>query len=459
MNPLFDADLERDLVCMTFAMLETGDARAHQALLNLPPAALMDSTCRDLWTGMRALYRRGELPDATTLKAELGNTGKLRNETDWMVRYLDKLSSGSTIGNPVFCAGEVLALFQRREASKLLGRVQAQVQDRTEDHLAALADLSQAAINLTAGDLDEETPAGEEILGMIERGERFALDQATGKLLYFGIEALDEHIPGSAQNLCIIAARPGKGKTALLVQSLCATAKAGIPSLFVSLELPKVEALARITSHFTNVKSGSLWAGTYGSGTEGAMRLHRDSANQITVWAAPSQTPWIRIEAKIRGAVIRKGVKVVAIDYFGLIGRPEAGKNSNPYYEAAKLSGQIRALAQSLNICILLLCQLNREGAEGEPGMEDLRETGQLEQDAQTILALWTAKPKGSDRDVAERMQGVIKASAVESPMLKVLKNRNGRAGEKWAVDFDGATNRFEVLCAPVGSGQKAGTR
>ena len=148
--------------------------------------------------------------------------------------------------------------------------------------------------------------------------------------------------------------------------------------------------------------------------------------------------------AKIRGAVLRHGVKMVAIDYFGLIGRPDPGKGSSPYYEAAKLSGQIRALAQTLGVCIVLLCQVNRDGAEGEPGMEDLRETGQLEQDAQTILALYGAKPKNGEITPAPWERSNVPTKEPEdATWIKVLKNRNGKAGFKFQVHFDGSINHF----------------
>lgn len=73
--------------------------------------------------------------------------------------------------------------------------------------------------------------------------------------------------------------------------------------------------------------------------------------------------------------------------------------------------------------------------------MEDLRETGQLEQDAQTIIALWDYKPSSrKDQDVFSKP-----VAQEPVPFLKVLKNRNGKSGITLPLNFDGATNRIET--------------
>lgn len=444
MRSLMDPTSELELVSITRAGLEYGSAGAHESLLCCPVVAMVDKRARNIWEAMQAIYRRGDLPELFEIKAQLRTMGKIETDQDWYDRYMGILTEGPAIGNPLAIARQVVELWQRREAVKVLSRAASDAGDLMKDHTQVLQAVSCDSLGILTHEQEDFAHAGEEIISIMDKGERFALDQASAKLLHFGIDSLDEDIPGSAQNLVIVAARPGRGKTALLVQALCASAKEGVSSLFVSLELPKVEALARIASRLTDVRSGVYWAGKYGEDSKASMRFQKEVADRIIVYAAPSQTSWSRVEAKIRGAVLRKGVRVVGIDYFGLIGRPDPSRGSSPYYEAARLSGQIRALAQNLNICILLLCQLNREGADGEPGMEDLRETGQLEQDAQTIVALWAQKPGGKrDQDVF----GTPSREPVEQQTcLKVLKNRNGRAGVTLPLKFDGATNRIEQL-------------
>lgn len=432
--------------------LTFGEASAHRAISEVPVAVITDRLNANYYQAVRRIYKRGELPEMDLVRLELQSMGVIEDERGW-VPYLVKFSEASPSASPDGLGRKLLELAQRRKAYRVFGKASEDVLDSMQDHGDIIQQAAQQALEIMAGGGDEPTPAGDDILELMDRNERFTEDQHSSKLAWFGIPDLDKDVRASAGELIIIAARPGKGKTALLVQTLSSTVLdreisdeetgqveplTGHNCLFVSLELPKREVHARIASWFTRHRSGKFWAGHYGESERAVVLQNRLAMNRLFVWAAPSRTPWSRIEAKIRGAVIRKGVRVVAIDYFGLIGRPELQKGSTPYYQASELSGQIRSLAQQLGICIVLLCQLNREGAEGEPGMEDLRETGSLEQDAQGILALYTTTGK------VEPMWKGVQKEPKTTTFLKVLKNRNGRSGSRLELEFEGSTNHFD---------------
>lgn len=463
---LINAQAEIDFVYSTMEALQLGHAEGHQALALIPTAAVFTPLCRNWYQAVGRLAERGIAPEFELIRGELETMGVVKSDTDYF-SFLKLFGDGRYLGSPIPTGQRLLELYQRRQAVKLFGTAAEKAADLMLDHGEVIFGTSKDALDIMAGAEADMTPAGESILDRMERGERFAVDPDAEKLAWFGMDLLDQEIQATSGNLVIIAARPGCGKTALALQSLASTAQAktvpetdeygtplgtrqmpGVFGLFVSLELPKVEAEARLASWFTLRKSGSFWAGKYSNAD--VQKVHENVAalNRVLIWAAPSRTPWSRIESKIRGAVLKFGVKVVAIDYFGLIGRPDPARGSSPSYEAAKLSGQIRALAQSLGICIVLLCQINREGAEGEPGMEDLRDTGQLEQDAQTILALYKGKPKGGAIEPPP-WETVAQPASAEAPQettwVKVLKNRNGRAGHKYQLHFDGSINRFSI--------------
>ena len=456
LEQLIDNEAELNFVRGVQDGLTFGDASAHRAICEVPVAAITDRMTANYYQAIRKIYKRGELPEMDLVKLELQAMGIITEPNDW-IPYLVKFSEASPSASPDGLGRKILELSQRRRAWRVFGKASEDVIDPMQDQGEVIQQAAQDVLQIMTGGGDDPTPAGEDIWAMMDRGERFTDDQHSSKLAWFGIPELDADIRGGSGELVIIAARPGKGKTALLVQTLSQTVMdrtvqdpdtgyreelEGHNCLFVSLELPKKEVHARIASWFTKHRSGKFWAGRYGEAEKSVITQNKVAMNRLWVWAAPSRTPWSRIEAKIRGAVIRRGVRIVAIDYFGLIGRPEPQKGSNPYYQAGELSGQIRSLAQQLGVCIVLLCQLNREGAEGEPGMEDLRETGSLEQDAQGILALYTEvgatvpKWKGNGADPTHKT------------LLKVLKNRNGRCGAKLELEFDGSINHFDVTRA-----------
>ena len=460
LNHLIDPTSEVNFVSGIQDCLTYGEAAGHRAILEVEPEALVDKEARVWFQAIRRIYGRGCLPEFDTIIAELEAMGVIKDRVRDSIPFLKKFSEANGSFQPDVVGRRINDLAQRRTAWKVFGRASEQVIDPMLDHAEIIQKAAYDALEIMSGGGDEPSPAGDDIVGAMEAKNRFAVDQDSAKLGWFGIPSLDQDVRASAGEFVIIAARPGKGKTALVIQSLCETVSdresidfetgevkaEGHPCLFVSLELPKEECHARIASWFTLHRSGAYWAGKYGENEERIIKEKRQTLNRLFVWATPSRTPWSRIEAKIRGAVIRKKVRIVAIDYFGLIGRPEPKKGSSPAYEAGELSGKIRALAQQLKICIILLCQLNREGAEGEPGMEDLRETGQLEQDAQTILALYGGKASGGSSEADAEWVKRFKASAKHSDgatWVKILKNRNGPTGVKFEAIFDGSINHF----------------
>ena len=433
--------------------LTFGEASAHRAIAEVPVSAITDRMNANYYHAIRRIYKRGELPEMDLIRLELQAMGSISGANQDWIPYLAKFSEASPSASPDGLGRKLIELAQRRGAWRVFGKASEDVLDPMLDHAEIIQKSASEVLQIISGGGDDPSPAGDDILELMDGKLRFAEDQNSSKLGWFGLPDLDQDVRASSGELVIIAARPGKGKTALLVQTLSETVMdrevidpettyierlEGHNCLFVSLELPKKEAHARIASWFTGHRSGMFWAGRYKDEQKAIILEHRAAMNRLFVWAAPSRTPWSRIEAKIRGAVIRKGIRVVAIDYFGLIGRPDIQKGSNPYYQASELSGMIRSLAQQLEVCIILLCQLNREGAEGEPGMEDLRETGSLEQDAQTILALYAEVGSASPH----WQPGTPKPES-QKVFLKVLKNRNGRCGAKLELDFAGAVNRF----------------
>jgi replicative DNA helicase len=122
----------------------------------------------------------------------------------------------------------------------------------------------------------------------------------------------------------------------------------------------------------------------------------------------------------------------VWIDHVLLIAKPSMGRNANDAASWSVLSRGIKRLAQELRICIINLIQLNRQGAEGEPRLQDLKESGAWEEDANAVWMLWPKESMAQDT-MAER-KGV---------WVKAAKNRSGPSGWKRELQFHGATNRF----------------
>ena len=258
------------------------------------------------------------------------------------------------------------------------------------------------------------------LAGIMERGQRDA--ELVG--VETGFKPLDELTGGwQRSDLVIIAARPSVGKTAFALQSSIAAARAGHPALFVSLEMNGTQLADRAVSHLTGVNAMAIrdprnmededWPRlTAVNRITDDLPMRIDESASATVDA---------IAARARQVDAEQRLSLIVIDYLTYIQPP---KSENTTEAIQVITRHLKALAKQLNVTVVLLSQLNRDG-DGEPELKHLRGSGAIEQDADVVLFLH--RPNASDH-------GLVKA--------KVAKQRNGPLGEFY-LRADMANMRF----------------
>jgi len=188
--------------------------------------------------------------------------------------------------------------------------------------------------------------------------------------------------------LVILAGRPGIGKTALacaILDRLC-LGVSPLPAFFLSLEQVAREIAERLLAIHTGrtlyqVQTEALPL----SGVEalGRSTLHLSDAGAPTLGT---------VLAQIRAARALHGVRLVVLDH---IGKVVGGRKETRSLEVGDVARGLKAIAKDLRISVLVLCQLNR-AVEGRnvprPQLSDLRESGEIEQEADAVLFLWTAE-------------------------------------------------------------------
>lgn len=419
-----------------------GRAEAHQALNLVPSDAFAGWLHKDIWEAVGSLIRSGSPPDIPSIERQLHNSGKLTNHDSW-TRYESVLLDGHGWEDELNLANSVLSLYQRRELIKTYQKSIEEAGNLLSDHLAVAQNTMSTSLNIISGGIDEPERSGDSILGLVESKQRFVDNQDDpGKMLWFGVPSLDAEselggLRAGAGNVILIAGRPGNFKTTWAIQALCSTAMKGEDILFVSLELNNMEVKEREAAWFTEVKRGNFHYGTYNEFAVGRLKANRDTMNRIHIWA-PSKVTWSRLEAKIRGAAL-KGIKRIVIDHFGLIStdgiKMPAGAKIDSYKRY--IAERMRELAKELQICILCLVQLNREIEKGKaPDMENLRETGALEEIAYSIIVLWAVESGVS----APSINGQQSDSNPTQFWFRVVKNRDGKSFRNKQVNPDGST-------------------
>lgn len=245
-----------------------------------------------------------------------------------------------------------------------------------------------------------------------------------------GIPCLDQRTGGLPNSrVIVIAGRPSTGKSALANQIAVHAASKGYPGLICSLEMSEIEVGLRAMAHRAQVNVSRL-----GHGGEQEHREVLERASELCSLQIFVDTDTYGLDAICAQIAAHKrlhGITWAIVDHIGLV---EVGGYSNRNDQLGVISRRLKKLAKKLNIPIVAISQLSRgvEKDRRRPVLSDLRDSGNVEQDADICLFLHSE----SDDTVADP---VIQ--------LGLLKNRAGRRG--WIgtkVVFDGATQTFREI-------------
>jgi replicative DNA helicase len=242
-----------------------------------------------------------------------------------------------------------------------------------------------------------------------------------------GFADLDTLIGGLHPNeLIILAARTGMGKTALALNITENIAVKGQTVLFVSLEMAKIELALRLICSRSQLSS---WKVKHNRLQKDELHTFSDTANELgRVPLFIDDTPQrsvAEIAAVARRLKRQHDLQLLVIDYIGLI---RAENPAEPRQEqVAKIARQLKLLARELHIPVLCLAQLNRQadarGKDERPRLSHLRESGAIEQDADVVMFVHREE-MGMSREKAKEKGLEGKAELI------VAKQRNGATGD-----------------------------
>ncbi len=205
-----------------------------------------------------------------------------------------------------------------------------------------------------------------------------------------GFTDLDRLLNGlQSGQLIIIAGRPAMGKSVLAVDiSRHAAIKHGLPTAFYSLEMSEVELTMRILSAEARVPLNAIRSGQLSDvdWTRIARRMGEISEAPLFVDETANMS-LMELRAKARRGVQQNDLKLIVVDYLGLMTSP--GRFESRNHEVAALSRGLKLLAKELGIPIIAVHQLNRgpeQRTEKRPQLSDLRDSGAVEQDADVVI-------------------------------------------------------------------------
>ncbi len=249
-------------------------------------------------------------------------------------------------------------------------------------------------------------------------GELHAREDGTAPLpVSTGSADLDRQLHGGFRpgQLVVLGARPSMGKTALVLGMAVAAAKRDVPTLYCSLEMSRAEVAARFLAMegvSTDVQAAGLSARDWARAEQAREKLRTWPLRVDDDAAATVMT----VRSRARRMASREGLGLVVVDYLQLLSHRET---ENRQTQVAEISRELKRLARELGVPVVAVSQLSRnlEAREDKvPRLADLRESGQLEQDADAVLFLH--RPVVYDDEADPGIAHVI-----------VAKHRNGPTG------------------------------
>jgi replicative DNA helicase len=274
-----------------------------------------------------------------------------------------------------------------------------------------------------------------------------------------GFTKLDEYTAGlQRENLIIVAARPGGGKTSWAINvAMHAALHHNIPVLVFSLEMSKYELMERMLAGEARIDSSRIKRGFIeyadwknkilpASGRIAAAPILIDDTSAISIMEIRAKARRFRGDPRYfppqpiaaHGQVTPPPLGLIVVDYLQLSRGMGGRRDENRQQEIADISRGLKALAKDLKLPIIAISQLNREveKREGKPRLSDLRESGSIEQDADMVLFIHR-------EDLAGGGDGPEMGSPTAVAEIVIGKHRNGGTGSV-KMTFIKEYTRFE---------------
>lgn len=301
----------------------------------------------------------------------------------------------------------------RRKAYKMLDRTGAAILEGDTELIDELTVLEEAfdslrvrqsrkydGFELLADFADEMNTLYE----MYYRGETTAIPT--------GIPELDENLAErgfSVDDLIIIAARTAFGKTSLALNIAGNMARAGHTVGYISREMTKYRLFKRLHAIEVQINAGRIRPSVMSNRDLAILKQTLQIMRSLPIMI-DDKTPNVhRIRRNVRDAVRTRGMKALFVDYLQLLRASDKTREAtNRVAEVSTVSTTLKEIAQDLRIPVIALSQFSRaaiseNGKVRRPVLSDLRESGQIEQDAGVVLFLHSDTPQEDWANTNER--------------------------------------------------------
>ena len=367
---------------------------------------------RMVWQAIRALFLAGKPIDAALVRNQLGG----QPEDGWTQLLLELMELTPTAANIWTYVSLMREQARRTRAAELGALIQAHdSEEQLREYIAQLNDLLVDRRGVKRMDMSQM------ILNFTDRHSGEPV-----KYMTWGLPKIDAGTYVELGDMVVLGGYPSAGKTALAVSMAYHQAKSFRVG-FYSLETNRFKLADRLVSNFVGIEMSAIKGNkiTEDEWQRVADQSDRIRARQLEIVEASGMTA-----QDIQSDALARRYEIVYVDYLQLI-EPES-RRMNRTEQVSGISRGLQQFAHEHGRMVVALSQLSRpeqsrKNEQIEPTMSDLRESGQIEQDADAIMLLYLEDPSRPDES---------------RRVLKVAKNKEGTRGRIYLV-FDGQYQRF----------------
>lgn len=384
----------------------------------------------NMWSMEQMLIQRHGKTDAETIMQEVREAAGTRQLQGWQLERLVSYVQNAEQRRKLLKIGEALSLAavdEQRNVSEVLDSARNTIRScaQTSGRIIPMAD---ALISAYTAAFEQQAP------------------------ISTGIRELDAILSGGLHKgeLNILGARPAVGKSSVLLQIARAAAKQQKKVLFVSLEMSAEQIGNRILSANSGVNGGILRSGkpipeSVGEAlAQGLESAASDGTENLSLLVAnPLTVEELAQEAQARAD--GDGLDLLVVDYLQLLQTRQ--RTSSDFERLGIVSRALKGISILLNIPVLAAAQVRRQNTNGgtlrAPGLDELRGSGDLEQDADAVWLLH--RPESTEDQTMQgpaymsRHDGLFEGAQTRRMQLltiEVAKQRQGATGRAWVV-FD----------------------
>jgi replicative DNA helicase len=427
--------IEIEVAVLGGALLESHARR--KVLEVLSPEDFYREEHKIIYTGIVELERQGKSVDMLTVVQYLRTTNEL--EICGGAYYIATLTSNVVSTHNI--AEHAVIVKEYSLKRKIIALASELSKDGYQDDVSAedlIFKMKKAAASLTDtiyGNLGAATDMKTAMTALVKhmQSKKNNSNSITG--IASGMMAVDKITSGwQDQDLIILAARPGMGKTTFALSVIRnAAVMFGVPVGMFSLEMSTLQLTAKLSAIDSEIELRKIRHASMEDYEWQQFMMRTSKLTSAPIYIDDSAgLNLYDFESRATAMVEKHGVKLIAVDYIQLM-RGEQSKGSNRENEISSISRALKRVAKNLNIPIIALSQLSRavesRGGMKKPGLADLRESGAIEQDADIVMFLWRPEYYKFDQDD----QGQLYTPGFTEVII--AKHRNGST-DTVAVQF-----------------------